>query len=154
MPRLVVLLSVLGIACGGGGGRSQVPVPATMDDAITQFFDAVQARDVQRMGRLWGTARGPAASWMSDSALVMRMTVVQRYLSATGYRIVEGPLAVPGTVERKMYRVELQRADCNHVQPIELIHVRRGGWLVYDVHLESASGTGQTCPSKAPGTGG
>lgn len=151
MRRLVVLLSVLGVACGGG--RTQVPAPMTMNDAITQFFDAIQARDVQRMGRLWGTARGPASTWMSDSALVMRMTVVQRYLSSNGYRIVEGPLPVPGTEERKMFRVELQRTDCNHVQPIELIHARRGGWLVYDVHLESAGGTGQPCQRPTPGTG-
>jgi hypothetical protein len=151
MRRLVVLLSVLGVACGGG--RSQVPAPATMQDAVTQFFAAVQARDVQRMGRLWGTARGPASGWMSDSVLVMRMAVVQRYLAANGYRIVEGPLDVPGTTERKMFRVELQRTDCNHVQPIELVHVRQGGWLVYDVHLESAGGAGDPCQRKAPGTG-
>lgn len=150
MRRLVVLLSVLGVACGGG--RSQVPAPATMHDAITQFFDAVQARDMQRMGRLWGTARGPAATWMSDSILAMRMTVVQHYLASNGYRIVEGPLDVPGTSERKLFRVELQRTECNHVQPIELIHVHRGGWLVYDVHLESAGGAAKPCRPATPGT--
>jgi hypothetical protein len=151
MRRLVALVSVLGIACGGH--RTQIPAPATMDDVIKQFFDAVQTRDVQRMGRLWGTARGPAAEWMPDSVLIMRMTIVQRYLTANGYRIIEGPLTVPGTTERKIYRVELQRPDCNHVQPIELIHVKQGGWLIYDVHLESAAGAGVQCPPKPGGTG-
>jgi len=38
------------------------------------------------------------------------------------------------------------------VQPIELAQVRRGGWLVYDVHLESAGGAGSPCKPTAPGT--
>jgi len=150
MRRLLVLPLVLGIACKGG--RTQFPTPSTMNDAVTQFMDALQAKNIERMGRLWGTARGPAAEWMPDSALQMRMTVVQRYLSANGYRIVEGPLAVPGTTERRMFRVELQRAQCTHVQPIELIQARRGGWLVYDVHLESAGGASSACQPAAPGT--
>jgi hypothetical protein len=150
MRRLTVLLTVLGIACGGH--RTQAPAPATMNDALMQFLDALQANDIQRMGRLWGTTRGPAAEWMQDSVVAMRMTVVQRYLSANGYRIVEGPLAVPGGSERRLFRVELQRAQCTHVQPIELVQVRRGGWLVYDVHLESAGGAGSPCKPTVPGT--
>jgi hypothetical protein len=150
MRRLPVFLTVVGLACGGGGSRSQVPVPATMNEALSQFLDAAQARDIPRMGRLWGTGRGPAVEWMSDSTLQMRMAVVQRYMSANGYRIVEGPLPVPGHTDRRLFRVELQRSQCLHVQPIELIQARRGGWLVYDVHLENANEAG-TCPA-APGT--
>jgi hypothetical protein len=149
MRRLPVFLTVVALACGGGG-RSQVPVPATMNDALNQFLEAALARDIPRMGRLWGTGRGPAIEWMSDSTLQMRMAVVQRYLSANGYRIVEGPLPVPGHVDRRLFRVELQRAQCLHVQPIEVIQAHRGGWLVYDVHLENANELG-TCPA-APGT--
>ena len=144
MRRLPMFLTVLAVACGGGGGRSQTPVPATMNDALSQFLDAAQAKDIPRMGRLWGLAHGPAVEWMSDSTLQMRMAVVQRYLSANGFRIVEGPLPVPGHADRRLFHVELQRAQCVHVQPIELIQARRGGWLVYDVHLESANETG-TC---------
>ncbi|MGE5758791.1 MAG: hypothetical protein ACM37V_00370 [Gemmatimonadota bacterium] len=150
MRRLAVLLTALGVACGGGGSRSQVPAPATMNDALSRFLEAAQTRDIQKMGQLWGTARGPAVEWMPDSTLQMRLTVVQRYLGANGYRVVEGPLAVPGHADRRLFRVELQRAQCVHVQPIELIQARRGGWLVYDVHLESANEVGK-CPA-GPGT--
>lgn len=150
MRRLTVLLTVLGFACGGR--RVQAPAPATMNDALMQFLDAVRAKDIQRMGRLWGTTRGPAAEWMQDSVVAMRMAVVQRYLSANGYRIVEGPLTIPGVGDRRLFRVELQRAQCMHVQPIELVQVNRGGWLVYDVHLESAGGAGTPCKPTTPGT--
>jgi hypothetical protein len=121
-----------------------------MNDALDQFLAAAQAKDIPRMGRLWGTARGPAVEWMSDSTLNMRLSIVQRYLTANGFRIVEGPLAVSGHPDRRLYRVELQRSQCVHVQPIELVQARRGGWLVYDVHLENAN-EGGTCAGP-PGT--
>ncbi len=144
MRRLMLLCAVLGVACGGG--HTQLPVPATMNDALTQFLDAVKSRDILRMGQLWGSTRGPAAQWMSDSVLHMRMAVVQRYLTAPGYRVVEGPLAVPGRSDRRLFQVELQRPECLHVQPIEVVQTRSGGWLVSDVHLESAGTPGMSCP--------
>jgi hypothetical protein len=150
MRRLLMVLSALGMACGGGGGRSQTPVPATMNDALSQFLAAAEAKDIPRMGRLWGTARGPAVEWMTDSILNMRLSIVQRYLTANGFRIVEGPLPVAGHPDRRLYRVELQRSQCVHVQPIELVQARRGGWLVYDVHLENAN-EGGACAGP-PGT--
>lgn len=148
MRRLLVACGLLAIACGGG--HNQLPVPATMEAAVNEFLDAVKAKDVARMGRLWGSARGPAAQWMSDSILHMRMAVVQRYLEAPGYRIVEGPEAVPGRNDRRLFQVELQRPHCVRVQPIEIVQTHSGGWLVSDVHLESA-GTPGTCPPQAPG---
>lgn len=148
MRRLMALFTVLAVGCGGGGGQTQVPIPATMNDALGQFLDAAHANDIQKMSRLWGTSRGPASEWMSDSTLSKRMLVVQRYMSANGYRIVEGPLAVPGHADRRLFRVELQRQQCLHMQPIELVQAKRGGWLVYDVHLESANEAG-ACPARS-----
>ncbi len=139
-----VALTLVSEAAGqiGLGGQRQAPVSTLMSDAINQFLDAVRANDIPRMGQLWGSARGPASEWMSDSELHRRMTVVQRYLNAHGYRIVEGPLAVPGRTDRRMYQVELQRAQCPQVQPIEIVQTRRGGWIVADVHLESVGTPG------------
>lgn len=151
MRRLTVLLALLGVACGGHGA-SQTPAPATMQDALTRFLAALKDGDVQRMGRLWGTARGPAAEWMPDSTLQMRMAVVQHYLDADGYKVVEGPLPVPGHQNRRLFHVEMQSPQCVHVQPIELIQASRGGWLVYDVHLEDANEAAK-CRRRAPGTG-
>ena len=144
MRRWTMLCAVIGVACGGGGRQQQAPVPATMNDAVDQFLAAVKSKDISRMGQLWGNARGPASEWMSDSVLYMRMSAVQHYLNASGYRVIEGPLGVPGRADRRLYRVELQRPECTHVQPIEIVQIRRGGWIVSDVHLESAATPG-TC---------
>lgn len=117
-----------------------------MNASVTQFLAAVKANDLKRMGELWGTERGPAAESMNPDVLRQRVTVIQKYLDHTGYRVIEGPLLVPGHDDRRTYRVELQRANCNQVLPLEVIKTKSGGWLVYDVHLESAGSPSGRCP--------
>ena len=146
--RLVLVALPLALACGGHPA-SQTPAPATMNDALSQFLDAVKAKDLRKMGEVWGSAHGPAAQSMNDSVLFKRVSVIQVYLAHQGYRILEGPLPVPDAPDRRLFRVELQNPNCNRVQPIEVIRARRGGWFVYDVHLDSRSQTEQCRP---PGT--
>ena len=122
-----------------------------MNESLAQFLTAVKANDVKRMGELWGTAHGPAAGSMNDRVLRQRLVVIQKYLDHSGYRVVEGPLLVLGRDDLRTYRVELQRSNCNHVLPIDLVRTRSGGWLVYDVHLESAGTPAGRC-SETTGT--
>ena len=133
-------------ACSRGAGPA-APAPQSMNETVAQFLAAVKANDLKRMGELWGTERGPAAQSMNPRELTQRITVIQKYLDHSGYRIIEGPLLVTGRDELRTYRVELQRANCNQVQPIDVIRTRAGGWLVYDVHLESASPTERCQPA-------
>jgi hypothetical protein len=124
-----------------------------VNESVAQFLAAVKANDLKRMGELWGTERGPAAQSMNGEVLRQRVTVIQKYLDHTGYRIIEGPLLVPGHQELRTYRVELQRASCNQVMPIDVIKTHSGGWLVYDVHLEAAgSPAAGHCQPAATGT--
>ncbi len=82
----------------------------------------------------------------------MNESVTQKYLDHTGYRIVEGPLLVPGHDDLRTFRVELQRSNCNQVMPIDVVRTHSGGWLVYDVHLESAGSPGGRCQQAGTGT--
>ncbi len=116
-----------------------------MTETLAQFLSAVKANDLQRMGTLWGTDRGPAVDWMKPDQLKQRLTVIQKYLNHVGYRVVEGPVPVPGQENRRSYRVELQRQACNVVQPIELVRAKSGSWLVVDVHLETAGSPAAAC---------
>ena len=151
--RLALALLVLAgsAACGKNPGAG-APVPQSMNESVAQFFTAVKGNDLTRMGQLWGTERGPAADNMNPAVLHQRLTVIQKYLDHTGYRIIEGPLVVPGHDELRTFRVELQRTNCNQVLPIDLVRTRSGGWLVYDVHLESAGSPGGRCPQAGTGT--
>src|SRR5216117_1595172 len=93
---IALLLFAGSIACGKNPGAG-TPVPQSINESVSQFLAAVKANDQKRMGELWGTERGPAANSMNAGVLRQRLTVIQKYLDHTGYRIVEGPLTVPGT---------------------------------------------------------
>ena len=134
---------------GCRGPKPATPVPQSMNESVSQFLAAVKANNQQRMGELWGTDRGPAAATMDANKLRQRVTVIQKYLDHTGYRIVEGPLLVPGHDELRTFRIELQRENCNQVMPIDVVRTRSGGWLVFDVHLESAGTPTGRCQAGA-----
>src|SRR4051812_7055419 len=151
MRQLMTCLLLASVACGGGS-RPGTVIPQSMNESVTQFLAAVKANNQQRMGELWGTERGPASGSMNAAVLRQRVAVIQKYLDHTGYRIVEGPLLVPGHDELRTFRVELQRENCNQVLPIDVVRTRSGGWLVYDVHLESAGSPSGRCPAAGTGT--
>ena len=148
---IALLLFAGSSACGSHPGAG-TPVPQSVNESVSQFLAAVKGNDLKRMGQLWGTEHGPAAGSMNADKLQQRLTVIQKYLDHTGYRIIEGPLLVAGHDDRRTYRVELQRTSCNQVLPIDVVRTRSGGWLVYDVHLESAGSPGGRCQQVGTGT--
>ncbi|MGH7607663.1 MAG: hypothetical protein ACREME_10000 [Gemmatimonadales bacterium] len=154
MRRLACLLVLCAAACGpsAGGGGAAPPAPQSVNASLEQFLAAVKANDLRRMGHLWGTERGPASRSMKPEELRQRLTVIQKYLAHSGYRVLEGPLAVPARADVRTFRVELQRESCNQVLPIDVIRTNAGGWLVYDVHLESAGNPAARCQPADAGT--
>lgn len=124
-----------------------------MNEAVTQFLAAVKANDLERMGRLWGSERGPAASYMKAEELKKRVSVLQIYLAHDSYRVLDGPQPVAGKDNQRTYRVELQRRECNVTTSMDIVRANNGGWLVYDVHLESLNNPANACKPKATGTG-
>jgi hypothetical protein len=152
MRRFIGFALLLAGAACGGRAKPSLPVPQSMNESVAQFLAAVKANDQRRMGDLWGTERGPASQSMNADVLRQRLTVIQKYLDHTGYRIIEGPLLVPGHDDLRTFRVELQRSSCNQVLPIDVVRTRSGGWLVYDVHLESAGSPAGRCQAAGTGT--
>lgn len=152
MRRFIGFALLLAGAACGGRAKSSLPVPQSMNESVAQFLAAVKANDQRRMGDLWGTERGPASQSMNADVLRQRLTVIQKYLDHTGYRVIEGPLLVPGRDDLRTFRIELQRSNCNQVLPIDVVRTRSGGWLVYDVHLESAGSPAGRCQPAGTGT--
>jgi hypothetical protein len=143
---------LLGGACGRGP-VSQTPIPQSVNASVEQFLAAVKANDLDRLGGLWGTERGPNTRRMDPRVLRQRLTVIQKYLDHVGYRVVEGPLLVPARPDLRTYRVELQRAGgCSQVVQIDVIRTGSGGWLVFDPHLESAGNPAAKCQTTGAGT--
>jgi hypothetical protein len=160
-PRLTLLVALGLLACGGRPGPQQ-PAPQSPQQALADFMAAVKAKDLTRMGNLWGSDRGAASSYMEPERLKSVLTTIQIYLNHTGYRVIEGPLPaaalnptfknVPSSDKLRDFKIELQREACNQVLPITLVRINSGGWLVYDVHLESAGNPAQRCQPTQPGT--
>jgi len=142
--RLVVIAALAALGCGGHRA-STAPVPATMDQALTQFLTGVQNNNKVQMAATWGTEKGPAVEWMTSKELDQRLTVIQKYLANKGFKVMVGPQPVTGHEELRNYQVELKRDRCPHVQPIDIIRTKGGGWLVFDVHLEVAKTPEQAC---------
>ena len=142
---LTVLVALASLACGGGAGPGKV-APQSPQETLAQFMSAVKENNISRMGTLWGSERGPATNWMKSDQLRERLTVVQKYVDHAGYRVIEGPLPVPGHDNMNTFRVELQRqGGCTVVFPIDLVHTKNGGWVVNDVHLGTIPTPGSSC---------
>ena len=59
---------------------------------------------------------------------------------------VGGPLPVPAKDDRRMFRIELQRANsCSVVVPIELAHAKDGRWLVVGTDLAAVGNPAEPC---------
>jgi len=153
MNRRASLVLLLSIAAACGHARAAGPAPTSVNDALVLFLGAVKSNDLTMMGKVWGTERGAAVTWMKPQEMKERLTVIQKYLSHSGYRIVDGPTGDARTPDLQTFHVELQRQNCNIVLPIDLVRTHAGGWIVKDPHLEAAGNPAKPCPALSPGTG-
>jgi len=145
--RRLGVLVVLGALVGAcGGKRPTAPAPQTMQEAVTTFLAAVKDSNINRMGELWGSERGPAIRWMEPVKLSQYLMTIHKYWTHVATRIVEGPIAVPGNERLRTFRVELQRSNCTRVVPLDVVRTDAGGWLVKDVHLEAVGNPRLGCP--------
>jgi hypothetical protein len=161
MRRWLVLALCLSAACGGRQ-HPGVVAPQTPNEALARFMSAVKAKDLTAMGNLWGSDRGPASTFWDADRLNKALTTIQVYLDHKGYRVIEGPLPaqplnptyknVPSRDKLRDFRIELQRQNCNRVTPITLVQTDAGGWLVYDVHIESLGNPAAPCQPESTGT--
>jgi hypothetical protein len=140
-----VLVALGCLACGGGAKPGQL-APQSPQETLAQFLSAVKANDLERMRGLWGSERGLASSHMKAADVSQRLTVLQIYLNHAGYRVIEGPLSVPNKDNRRMFRVELERASsCKVVVPIEVARTNDGRWLVVGTDLASIPNPAAPC---------
>lgn len=151
-PVLLLLL-----ACGGGGGSSQ-PSPSeaatTPDGAVRSFMQAVADSNIARMGRYWGTSKGPAAIVNQPADYRQRLSVTQSYLRATPFRVVRID-PVPNDGDRMSVMVDLDRKDpsgptCVRQVPFTVVKTGKYGWIVSAIDLNLAGAPGRPCSQRTP----
>jgi hypothetical protein len=141
--RLLPLVTFILAACGGGyaGG----PAPASPEAAVRAFLNAVNAKSLSTMSETWGSARGPAASYMDKAELEQRLTVIRAYLEHDTFEILEPQGDQPLTQGRRTVRVRLMRKGCAPVVPFTVVAYGHG-WLVSDIDLSAAGNPQRPCP--------
>lgn len=162
--RLATVLVLLSAACGGGPG-STVPqdFASTPEIAVRDFMQAVTDSNIPRMGRYWGTSKGPASELRQPADYVERLSVTQAFLRASPYRIIRSdPVAsdpARHTVEVELSRTDVDGSHCVRNLPFTMVNTKRG-WIITAIDLTLAGTPGRSClsrpktPPPAPGGAG
>jgi hypothetical protein len=153
LPVLLVLL-----ACGGGAPSQPGPDEraVTPDAAVRSFMAAVADSNIARMGRYWGTGKGPAEIVNQPADHQQRLTVTQSWLRHSQYRIVRMD---PVSEARMTVMVDLDRRDpdgttCVRQVPFGVINTGKYGWIVTAIDLNLVGAPTRPCsgaPSRPAG---
>jgi len=137
------------LACGGGGAAQPSPseAAATPDAAVRSFMQAVADSNIARMGRYWGTGKGPAVIVGQPADHQQRLTVTQSFLRKTPYRIVRMD---PAPEDRMTVLVDLDRRDpdgttCVRQVPFGVLKTAKYGWIVASIDLNQAGAPARPC---------
>ena len=152
MRRLALLAGLaFAAACGGSSSPGAVApegAPDSPDVTVTRFLRAVADSNLAAMGRLWGTASGPAAETRQPSQWERRLEVIRYYLRHEAARITSSG-AVTSQPNRHAVVVELARQGCLTTVPIVLVRANRGGWLVTEIDLDAVGNPARRCDQPA-----
>lgn len=124
----------------------------TPDAAVRSFMQAVSDSNITRMGRYWGTGKGPASIVNQPSDHQQRLTVTQSYLRSSTYRITRMD-PVPSSKDRMTVTVDMDRRDpngesCVKEVPFGVINTAKYGWIVSSIDLNQAGPPTRPCGAK------
>jgi len=134
-------LVVCGCASSGNAVRENVRYGAsTSETAVASFLDAANEQDYDRMGRLFGTRKGPAEAEFGIAETEQRMIVISSLLGHQTYTLREQNLAGLGE-DRVRYVVTLTGTRKGTVAvPVVTTPDAAGNWFVEWLELESVAG--------------
>lgn len=149
--RLLPVVLCLLAACGGGSAGTPAPVEnaTTPESAVQNFMQAVADSNISRMGRFWGTRRGPASVTKSPADYTQRLGVTQIFLRASPFKIVRTD-PVAGDDTRRVVVVDFDRANtdgtrCTRTLPVTVVQTSNHGWVVNAMDLSLAGTPGRPC---------
>jgi hypothetical protein len=117
-----------------GSGSSATGVGPSL--VVEQFMRAVNARDIARMGQLFGTKDGPISSRDSRDQVEQRMFALASILHHEDFEI-QGEQIVPGrTTEATLLTVKLTKEQRGYQVPFTLVRYKSSSWLVEQVGID------------------
>ncbi|GAC1476757.1 MAG: hypothetical protein NVS1B4_18160 [Gemmatimonadaceae bacterium] len=132
-----LLILIAAAACQGT--PSQAPAPAGAPSvaprrALDAFLTSVRKQDLQAMSVAWGTTSGPARDRIERAELEKRELVMMCYLGHDSYRVTN---EAPGEGGRRVFKVDLTRANTTRSTTFTTIHGPGESWYVESADLEA-----------------
>ena len=136
---LVVLAAASACARQQAGGPAPaLPGAATgaasAQAAVETFMDAVKAQDLQTLGAVWGTTRGPARDQMNREELEKRLIVIQCKLDHDRWQFVSDRPALSAG-GRQTFRIQLSYRQVTGQTTATTVRAEDGRWYVEDIDL-------------------
>jgi len=131
VKRSITVLLFLVAACRPIASGT-VTGAASPERAVDAFISAAKAQDLQALGGIWGTAKGPARESMARAELEQRELILIRLLCQEESRVVS---STPGTEGRRILKLDLTRAG--RTVPVTFTTIRgpEDRWYVEDVDV-------------------
>jgi hypothetical protein len=135
------------LATFGCVGKSAGPgtLPADPVAVVERFLAAVKANDLDAMGDLWGSSRGPANTWMAADYREKALTVIRATLVYEAYAVDPSGTRPGSSARERVVRVQLRRNNCQPTVPFTTLRVG-DGWLVSNIDLAAAGNPRRPCP--------
>lgn len=112
---------------------------------MTRFLAAVHAQDLQAMGAVWGTARGPARDEIPRAELEKREIILQCYFDHDSARLLgTGPVQNA----RRAVRAELTRGGKTRITTFYTVAGPGGRWYVENMDIAAVRDFCGTAPGQ------
>lgn len=145
--RILFLMCAATLAACGGSKSAPVPPEASSEQVVRAFMKAVADSNLNRMGELWGTARGPANVTHQPPEYQKRLAVIQAWLRGDSIRVLSD-LPLSGRDTERQVAIELHRGTCVKQIPITTVRSAKGGWLVSTVDISAAGNPARPCDGR------
>ena len=133
--RTIAGLLVL-VACSSGRqtmpNDGQLTGAATAQLAVDQFLRAVNAKDIQAMGTVFGTNKGPARETVDRTELEKRLIILACYFNHDSARTLGEDR---GTQGHREVRIELKKGNMTRQTTFYTIQGPRGRWYVDNIDI-------------------
>jgi hypothetical protein len=128
----LLLLAACSSATQSGTNNGQLTGGASAELAVSQFLNAVRARDLQAMSTVFGTSSGPARDTMDRTELEKREVILACYFNNDSYRVINEESGQGGHRE---VQVELHKGQLVRRTKFYVIKGPGGRWYVDNMDI-------------------
>lgn len=147
----VLAIALATAACGGTrAAGTSTTAPTDPEATVRAFLNAVKANSIIAMRNLWGSERGPAATYLNSQEVDQRLTVIRSFLDHERFEFAQPNEVDPANSAQRIVKIRLIRNGCQPVVPITTVRWSNG-WLVKNIDLSSAGNPARGCKEAGAG---